>query len=84
MTVSRIIIPSPSLSPPLPPPPPPPPPSPPQDQYDKVCAHTDHGIEFVKRVSSFVEKRIHVEQSYAKELRRLVKQFRKKDEETSK
>jgi len=54
------------------------------DQYDQVCTHTDQGIEFVKRVTSYVEKRIHVEQSYAKDLRKLVKQFRKRDEEESK
>lgn len=41
----------------------------PQDQYEKVCGHTDAGIEFIKRVQSFMEKRIHVEQNYAKELR---------------
>ena len=45
------------------------PPSPPQDGYEHVCAHTEHGIEFVKRAASFVEKLIHVEQNYAKELR---------------
>lgn len=54
------------------------------DQYDKVAVHTDVGIEFIKRVSSFVEKRISAEQNYAKELRRLAKGFRKKDEEESK
>ena len=42
------------------------------------------GIEFVKRVSTFVEKRISAEHNYAKELRRLAKGFRKKDEEESK
>ena len=56
----------------------------PQDQYDKVAVHTDIGIEFIKRVSTFVEKRISAEQNYAKELRRLAKGFRKKDEEESK
>lgn len=40
-----------------------------QDQYDKVCTHTDLGIEFIKRVQAFMEKRISVEQAYAKELR---------------
>lgn len=54
------------------------------DQYDKVAVHTDVGIEFIKRVSTFVEKRISAEQNYAKELRRLAKGFRKKDEEESK
>lgn len=53
------------------------------DQYDKVCAHTDLGIEFIKRVQSFMEKRIYVENSYAKELRKLSKAFRRKDEEES-
>ena len=43
--------------------------SPPQDGYDPVCAHTDQGIEFVKRSVTFMEKLIHVEQNYAKELR---------------
>ena len=55
-----------------------------QDQYDKIAVHTDVGIEFVKRVSTFVEKRISAEHNYAKELRRLAKGFRKKDEEESK
>jgi hypothetical protein len=56
----------------------------PQDQYDKIAVHTDVGIEFIKRVSTFVEKRISAEHNYAKELRRLAKGFRKKDEEESK
>ena len=66
--------------------PPSPSPHPPctQDQYDKIAVHTDVGIEFVKRVSTFVEKRISAEHNYAKELRRLAKGFRKKDEEESK
>ena len=52
---------SPLFSPPLPPPP--------QDGYEHACAHTEHGNEFVKKAASFVEKLIHVEQNYAKELR---------------
>lgn len=40
-----------------------------QDGYEHVLVHTDHGIEFVKRTASFVEKLIHVEQKYAQELR---------------
>ena len=40
-----------------------------QDQYEKVCSHTEQGIEFIKRVSTFVEKRIHIEQGYAKDIR---------------
>ncbi len=40
-----------------------------QDQYEKVCTHTDLGIEFLKRVQTFMEKRITVELNYAKELR---------------
>ncbi len=40
-----------------------------QDQYDKISSHTEQGIEFTKKVASFVEKRIHVEHSYAKDLR---------------
>ena len=70
-----------SLSPPSLPPSPSPSIS--QDQYDKVAIHTDIGIEFVKRVSSFVEKRISAEHNYAKELRRLAKSFRKKEDEES-
>lgn len=54
------------------------------DGYDYVCAHTEHGIEFVKRAASFVEKLIHVEQNYAKELRKLCKQYKRKEDETSK
>ena len=34
-----------------------------------MCTHTDSGIKYVKRVTSFVEERIHAEQNYAKELR---------------
>ena len=40
-----------------------------QDQYDKISSHTEHGIEFTKKVATFVEKRISVEHSYAKDLR---------------
>jgi thyroid hormone receptor interactor 10 len=54
------------------------------DGYEHVCVHTEHGIEFVKRTASFVEKLIHVEQNYAKELRKLAKQYKKREEETSK
>ncbi|CAI8014107.1 Formin-binding protein 1-like, partial [Geodia barretti] len=57
---------------------------PPQDGYEHACAHTEHGNEFVKKAASFVEKLIHVEQNYAKELRKLCKQYKRKDEETSK
>jgi hypothetical protein len=39
------------------------------DQYDKLLQYTDHGIEFVKRVESFVKERIEIEQDYAKKLR---------------
>lgn len=40
-----------------------------QDQYEMVCTHTDSGIKYVKRVTAFVEERIHAELNYAKELR---------------
>ncbi|XP_064396439.1 formin-binding protein 1-like [Halichondria panicea] len=53
------------------------------DQYDKISSHTEQGIEFTKKVASFVEKRIHVEHSYAKDLRKLVKGFVRKDEDDS-
>lgn len=40
-----------------------------QDQYDKVAIHTELGIEFIKRVQGFMEKRVQVETTYAKDLR---------------
>ncbi|XP_019849936.1 PREDICTED: formin-binding protein 1-like isoform X2 [Amphimedon queenslandica] len=54
------------------------------DQYEAICTHTDHEIEFIRRVSSFVKDRIHAETVYAKELRKLVKSYRKREEEDSK
>jgi thyroid hormone receptor interactor 10 len=53
-----------------------------QDQYDKLLQYTDHGIEFVKRVESFVKERIEIEQDYAKKLRRLCKSYKSKDQDT--
>ena len=40
-----------------------------QDKYDVICSHTDHAIEFVKRMSNFMKDRANVEQNYAKDLR---------------
>ena len=40
-----------------------------QDQYDKVCNHAKHGIDFVDRTSNFIKDRIALELNYAKELR---------------
>ena len=54
------------------------------DQYETVCTHTDSGIKYVKRVTSFVEERIHAEQNYAKELRKLVSKYKRKEDEDSK
>eukprot|EP00731_Ephydatia_muelleri_P023768 Em0016g39a len=48
-----------------------------------LCTHTDNGIKYVKRVTSFVEERIHAE-NYAKELRKLVAKYKRKEDEDSK
>lgn len=53
------------------------------DQYDNVAKHTDKGIDFLEKYSSFLKKRSEIEISYAAELKRLVKTYqpKKKDED---
>ncbi|XP_047133780.2 uncharacterized protein LOC105848438 [Hydra vulgaris] len=52
------------------------------DNRDNIEKHTLNGIEFLDKCSGFIKDRIRIEQEYAKNLRRLVKQyqFRKKEE----
>ncbi|XP_065645671.1 formin-binding protein 1-like [Hydra vulgaris] len=52
------------------------------DNRDDIEKHTLNGIEFLDKCSGFIKDRIRIEQEYAKNLRRLVKQyqFRKKEE----
>ncbi|XP_065646793.1 formin-binding protein 1-like isoform X2 [Hydra vulgaris] len=52
------------------------------DNRDNIEKHTLNGIEFLDKCSGFIKDRIRIEQEYAKNLRRLVKQyqFRKKED----
>ncbi|XP_062251959.1 formin-binding protein 1-like isoform X2 [Platichthys flesus] len=54
------------------------------DQFDNLDKHTQWGIDFLERYSKFVKERLDIEQSYAKQLRSLVKKYcpkRSKEEE---
>ncbi|XP_028668004.2 formin-binding protein 1-like isoform X1 [Erpetoichthys calabaricus] len=54
------------------------------DQFENLERHTQWGIDFVERYAKFVKERIEIEQTYAKQLRNLVKKYcpkRLKDEE---
>ncbi|XP_060933515.1 formin-binding protein 1-like isoform X2 [Limanda limanda] len=54
------------------------------DQFDNLDKHTQWGIDFLERYSKFVKERLDIEQSYAKQLRGLVKKYcpkRSKEEE---
>lgn len=53
------------------------------DQYDTVAVHTQKGIDFCERFTNFLKERSHIEFEYAKNLKRLVKNYqpKKKDEE---
>ncbi|KAM4574663.1 formin-binding protein 1-like isoform 2-T2 [Fundulus diaphanus] len=54
------------------------------DQFENLDKHTQWGIDFVERYAKFVKERLDVEQTYAKQLRNLVKKYcpkRAKDEE---
>ncbi|MED6276219.1 Formin-binding protein 1-like [Characodon lateralis] len=55
-----------------------------KDQFDNLDKHTQWGIDFFERYAKFVKERLDVEQTYAKQLRNLVKKYcpkRSKDEE---
>lgn len=49
------------------------------DQWDRVQQHTEVGLDFTKKCQDFVRDRIKCEQDYAKNLRRLRKQYRLKN-----
>ncbi|VDI61525.1 formin-binding protein 1 [Mytilus galloprovincialis] len=53
------------------------------DQYDTVAVHTQKGVDFCERFTNFLKERSHIEFEYAKNLKRLVKNYqpKKKDEE---
>ncbi|XP_015255444.1 PREDICTED: formin-binding protein 1-like isoform X2 [Cyprinodon variegatus] len=54
------------------------------DQFENLDKHTQWGIDFLERYAKFVKERLDIEQSYAKQLRNLVKKYcpkRPKDEE---
>ncbi|XP_056133663.1 formin-binding protein 1-like [Lampris incognitus] len=54
------------------------------DQFDNLDKHTQWGIDFLERYAKFVKERLEIEQTYAKQLRSLVKKYcpkRAKDEE---
>ncbi|XP_067086575.1 formin-binding protein 1-like isoform X1 [Osmerus mordax] len=54
------------------------------DQFDNLDKHTQWGIDFLERYAKFVKERLEIEQTYAKQLRNLVKKYcpkRSKDEE---
>lgn len=49
------------------------------DQWDRVQEHTEHGLDFTKKCQDFIRDRIKLEQEYAKNLRRLKKQYKLKN-----
>lgn len=51
------------------------------DQWDRVQEHTEHGIDFTKKCHDFVRDRIKLEFDYAKNIRRLKKQYKLKNQE---
>ncbi|KXJ20304.1 cdc42-interacting protein 4 [Exaiptasia diaphana] len=51
------------------------------DQFDLISAHTHSGIEFVEKVSKFVKERAQIEANYARELRKLARNFQPKKKE---
>uniref|UniRef100_A0A8C7MSL1 Formin binding protein 1 like n=1 Tax=Oncorhynchus kisutch TaxID=8019 RepID=A0A8C7MSL1_ONCKI len=54
------------------------------DQFENLDKHTQWGIDFLERYSKFVKERLEIEQTYAKQLRNLVKKYcpkRSKDDE---
>lgn len=51
------------------------------DKREQIEKHTQQGIDFLEKYSSFVKARVKIEQDYAKDLRKLVKQFQFKKKE---
>uniref|UniRef100_A0AAY4EXA1 Transducer of Cdc42-dependent actin assembly protein 1 n=1 Tax=Denticeps clupeoides TaxID=299321 RepID=A0AAY4EXA1_9TELE len=54
------------------------------DQFDNLDKHSQWGIDFLERFAKFVKERLEIEQTYAKQLRNLVKKYcpkRSKDDE---
>ncbi|KAK5869534.1 hypothetical protein PBY51_024242 [Eleginops maclovinus] len=54
------------------------------DQFDNLDKHTQWGTDFIERYAKFVKERLDIEQTYAKQLRNLVKKYcpkRSKEEE---
>uniref|UniRef100_A0A6Q2ZG83 Uncharacterized protein n=1 Tax=Esox lucius TaxID=8010 RepID=A0A6Q2ZG83_ESOLU len=54
------------------------------DQFENLDKHTQWGIDFLERYAKFVKERVEIEQTYAKQLRNLVKKYcpkRSKDDE---
>ncbi|XP_067250676.1 formin-binding protein 1-like isoform X2 [Chanodichthys erythropterus] len=54
------------------------------DQFENLDKHTQWGIDFLERYAKFVKERLEIEQTYAKQLRSLVKKYcpkRSKDDE---
>ncbi|XP_062412176.1 formin-binding protein 1-like isoform X1 [Sardina pilchardus] len=54
------------------------------DQFENLDKHTQWGIDFLDRYAKFVKERLEIEQTYAKQLRNLVKKYcpkRSKDDE---
>ncbi|XP_071005481.1 formin-binding protein 1-like isoform X2 [Oncorhynchus clarkii lewisi] len=54
------------------------------DQFENLDKHTQWGIDFLERYAKFVKERLEIEQTYAKQLRNLVKKYcpkRSKDDE---
>ncbi|XP_078524340.1 formin-binding protein 1-like isoform X2 [Lissotriton helveticus] len=45
------------------------------DQFDNLEKHTQWGIDFLERFAKFAKERIEIEQSYAKQIRTLVKKY---------
>ncbi|XP_043940656.1 cdc42-interacting protein 4 isoform X1 [Protopterus annectens] len=45
------------------------------DQYDNIERHTQWGIDLVEKYVKFVKERTEIEQTYAKQLRNLVKKY---------
>ncbi|KAJ7986596.1 hypothetical protein DPEC_G00341510 [Dallia pectoralis] len=45
------------------------------DQFENLDKHTQWGIDFLERYAKFVKERLEIEQTYAKQLRNLVKKY---------
>uniref|UniRef100_A0A8C2AV71 Formin-binding protein 1-like n=1 Tax=Cyprinus carpio TaxID=7962 RepID=A0A8C2AV71_CYPCA len=55
-----------------------------KDQFENLDKHSQWGIDFLERYAKFVKERLEIEQTYAKQLRSLVKKYcpkRPKDDE---